>query len=47
MVDGTKIWTNAELESSTLFEIPKDNLGDDTSASDKKETIKFGSKQCR
>ena len=28
-IDGTKTWKNVEIESSMLFEVPKDNLKDD------------------
>ena len=28
-IDGTKMWTFSELESSALFEVPKENLNDD------------------
>ena len=31
IIDGIKMWTDSELESSMLFEVPKDNLKYDQS----------------
>ena len=28
IIDGTKMWTDSELESITLFEVPKENISD-------------------
>ena len=28
IIDGTKAWTDTELESSILFEVPKENNSD-------------------
>ena len=36
IIDGTKIWTDKELESSVLFEVPKENQKD---AKDSSATI--------
>ena len=33
MIDGTNMWNDSELESSMLFEVPKDNLKDERSSS--------------
>ena len=33
IIDGAKTWTDAELENSTLFEVPKENLSDDANSS--------------